>query len=166
MTLQYKKTGNTTELLNDLIKINDDRIACYQRAINETTHLDTDLKDLFSEIIKEGNQYRQQLLEKIEELNGNPKNRITISGLIHRAWQDLKVTFIGNTRSAIVGFCSYNEEIAQQSYKAALTMYPKISKDIKTLIEFQQYGLKRTFEAIKKCYEARNYLRRELMYFN
>ena len=47
-----------TELLNDLIKINNDRIAGYQRAIGEANDLDIDLKSVFDGMIKESEQYK------------------------------------------------------------------------------------------------------------
>ena len=109
--------------------------------------------------------FKQVLIDKIVELNGNPKDAITLSGVIHRAWLDLKVTFTGNTRNAILTFCEYNEDVAQHAYKAALNL-ANGKRHIYSVIEQQQRSLIRTCEAIRKCREARNYLTANLIYFN
>ena len=166
MVLTYRKTEQANVVLNDLIKINNDRIECYQQAISKTTHLDLDLSQLFSSIIAEGHAFKQQLIDKIVALNGNPKDAITLSGVIHRAWLDLKVTFTGNTRNAILTFCEYNEDVAQHAYSVALDFSQKKNAEVYALIEQQQRALKSSREAIKKCREARNYLAANLVYFN
>ena len=46
----------TTEVLNDLIMINNDRITGYERAIKELEGKDNDLKMLFLSMIDESRQ--------------------------------------------------------------------------------------------------------------
>ncbi|MFI5195601.1 MAG: PA2169 family four-helix-bundle protein [Chitinophagales bacterium] len=162
----YKKVEKASVVLNDLIKINNERIVCYQQAIDHAINLDIDFNHLFQEIIAECQRFNQQLINKINALDGNPKDNVSISGLIHRAWLDLKVTFTGNTRNAIINFCEYNEEVAQHAYKAALNVSAEMNNDIYTLIEQQQDTLKRTFASLKKCHEARPYSSPMLAYFN
>ena len=162
----YKKAEKASVVLNDLIKINNERIVCYQQAINQAVNLDIDFNHLFQEIIVEGQEFNQQLINKINEFDGNPKDNVSISGLIHRAWLDLKVTFTGNTRNAIMNFCEYNEEVAQHAYEAALNVSAEMNNDIYTLIEQQQDTLKRTFASLKKCHEVRSYSSPMLAYFN
>ena len=166
MLLTYKKAEKTNIVLNDLIKINNDRIECYQQAMDQGANLDMDMKILFKSIIAEGLQFKQELINKIKELEGNPKDAVTISGMIHRAWVDLKVTFTGNTRNAIINFCEYNEQVAQHAYKAALDMVPAMRDDIYQIVEKQQIALQQTYASVKKCHEAHNYLTSRLVYFN
>ena len=166
MLYTYKKAEKTSVILNDLIKINNERIMCYQQVIDHSANLDTDLKLLFQEIIKEGNQLKEQLVNKILELEGNPSDGVSISGLIHRAWLDLRVTFTGSSRNAVMNFCEYNEEVAQHAYKAALNVAADMNSSIYKLIEQQQMTLKRTFASIREYHEARSYSSRMLSYFN
>ena len=166
MLLTYKKIEKATVVLNDLIKINNDRMVCYQQAIDQGTNLDIDLKSLFKEIIAEGLTFKQELINTIKQLEGNPKDSVTISGMIHRAWIDLRVTFTGNTRNAMINFCEYNEQVAQHAYQAALNNLVKMRPDIYQMVENQQKALLRSYAAIKKCHEARNYLNPRLAYFN
>ena len=162
--------NNTAEktliVLNDLLRINNDRIACYERAMENEKNLDMDMKQMFRKIIDETNINKQQLIGRIRKLSRDPKDTTTLSGVLHRAWTDLKVTLIGNTRNAMINFCLYNEEITQHTYRAALNMPDKIEADVRELIEQQHQGLKKTYEEVKECREARNYLSPRLAYFN
>jgi uncharacterized protein (TIGR02284 family) len=154
----------TLVVLNDLVRINNDRIACYEQALSDDKNLDLDMKQLFKTIIEETNNNKLQLIGQVRKLSRNPKDTTTLSGVLHRAWTDLKVTLIGNTRNSIINFCLYNEEITQHTYRAALS--GKIDAEVRDLIELQQKQLARTYEAIKECREARNYLSSRLAYFN
>ena len=48
---------DTVDVLNDLIRINHDRIAGYERAINESKDIDVDLKGVFSRMAEESTLY-------------------------------------------------------------------------------------------------------------
>jgi hypothetical protein len=52
-------TTETIEVLNDLIQINNDRIAGYEKAIRETKPEDDDLKVLFATMIAESHRIRR-----------------------------------------------------------------------------------------------------------
>ncbi len=167
MLLTNKRSEKATVILNDLIKINNDRIGCYQQAMNKATSLDIDLERLFKNIISESIQLKEALIEKVKQLEGNPTDSASLSGMIHRAWVDLKVTFTGNTRNAVINFCEYNEEVAQQAYKVALDMLTSINdKEIYMIVQEQQAALLNSYSSIRKCHEAHNYLNTRLVYFN
>ena len=42
------------------------------------------------------------------------------SGAIHRAWLELKATFSGHSRHAILASCEFGEDAAQKAYESAL----------------------------------------------
>ncbi|PQJ09143.1 aldehyde dehydrogenase [Flavipsychrobacter stenotrophus] len=157
MTLSFNSAEKTIIILNDLIKINNDRIACYERAIGNEKNLDTDLKQIFSDVIAEANNNKQQLIDKVKSLSRNPKDASTLSGILHRAWTDLKVTLIGESRKAIINSCLYNEEIAQHTYEAALNVSGKMSEDVHTIIQQQHAGIKETYNHIKSYREVASY---------
>lgn len=166
MILSYNTAEKTIVALNDLIKINNDRIACYEQALGNERSLDADMKRIFKDVIAQTNDNKQQLINKVRSLSRNPKDTVTISGVLHRAWTDLKVTLVGNTRTSIINFCLYNEEIARHTYEAALNVTPKMSSDVYDLIANQHKDMKRTYELIKSYREARHYLSPSLVYFN
>src|ERR1044072_7016416 len=98
---------NTVEILNDLVKINNDRIAGYERAINEAKDLDVDLKALFEGMIRESQQYKSELVSQIQAIGGEVATDTTLSGKIYRAWMDVKATFTGSSRKAILENCEF-----------------------------------------------------------
>ncbi len=166
MTHSFMKTEKATIILNDLIKINNERVICYQLAIERAVNLDSDLTRLFKIVIAESLDFKQQLVNKINEHEGGPKTGVGLSGLIYRAWHDLKVILTGNTRNSIVNFCKYNEEVALHAYRAALNLSNAMTSDISELIERQQELLLRSFQSIKQLQEARPYSAHSLAYFN
>lgn len=52
------------EVLNDLIKINNDRIEGYKHAIEETKTMDSDLRRTFEVFIHDSEQYKKNSLGK------------------------------------------------------------------------------------------------------
>ena len=168
MTLKHATADSsaTLGLLNDLLKINNDRIAGYQLALDQSANLERGLRDEFKNIVAEALEYKGQLAEKIKELNGGEKAGGTILGKIYRAWIDLRVAFSGNTQKSILSSCQYNEEIALHTYNAALNQGVYLSGDIKQLIAEQEEGLRRTHSLMKKYRETRFIAEHSLMYFN
>ncbi|MBS1585423.1 MAG: PA2169 family four-helix-bundle protein [Bacteroidetes bacterium] len=147
-------TEQVCELLNDLLKINNDRIAGYQRAIGETKNLDIDLKALFEGMIKESEQYKTELAQLIGKYGGTIEDDTTTSGKIYRAWMDVKATFTGSDRKAILASCEFGEDAAQRAYESALATDLPLDEECRTLIVEQQQALKNSHDVIKKTLEA------------
>ena len=53
-----EKSKEVVEVLNDLVMINNDRIAGYERAIKELKENDDDLKSLFDQMIIESQKIK------------------------------------------------------------------------------------------------------------
>ncbi len=169
MLLRYPKVDKrdkTVEVLNDLLKINSDRIAGYQMALDQSKNIDPGIRAEFKKIVSDGIGYRQQLIDTIARLNGDAKTGTTFFGKIYRAWTDLKVTFSVSTQKSVIASCIYNEEIALQVYNAALNLNIAMSDDIKELIEAQEKELRATHSHIRKYREARQMTDFRLVYFN
>ena len=75
-----------TELLNDLIRINNDRIEGYEKAISETDEIDMDLKAIFSKMENESRDNVRELNAAVETLGETPAEGTTVSGKIYRTW--------------------------------------------------------------------------------
>lgn len=157
MTLSFNSSEKTIITLNDLIKINNDRIACYERAMGKEQNLDSELNRIFRDVIVETNSNKQLLMDKVMNLSRGHKDMVTLSGILHRAWTDLKVTLVGDTRKAIINSCLYNEEIAQHTYEAALNVSGKMGDDVRSLIQQQLTSIKKTYNLIKGYREVASY---------
>ena len=142
------------EVLNDLVQINNDRIAGYERAIKESKDLDVDLKALFEGMIRESEQYKSKLAEKIGALGEEATTSTTISGSIYRAWMDVKATFTGSSRKAILENCEFGEDAWRRAYEAALSSDSEMSAEVRQLITEQYNAEKSSHDLIKKYRDA------------
>lgn len=146
----------TAEVLNDLIQINNDRIRGYEKAAEETSVKDADLRSLFNEMIEESrlivSELSSQVLRKGEEL----AEGTTMKGKIYRAWMDVKATFSGNNRKTILASCEYGEDAAQKAYAEALN--EDIPAEIRLLLTQQKSNLKRSHDKIKRMRDAQTAL--------
>ncbi len=142
------------EVLNDLVKINNDRIAGYQRAISESKDLDVDLKTIFEGMIRESEQYKSDLEAQIRSTGGDVATDTTISGKLYRAWMDVKATFTGSSRQAILENCEFGEDAWRRAYEAAMASEVEMSAGIRQLISGQYNSEKNSHDLIKKYRDA------------
>jgi uncharacterized protein (TIGR02284 family) len=138
----------TVEILNDLIEINNDRIAGYDRAIKESTEENADLKPLFEHMIHESHECKLALATEVLVLKGETAEGTTNSGKIYRAWMNVKATFTGHDRHSILADCEKGEDAAQVAYKTALAdeALPHYLHD---MIAGQQSKLKLSHDKVK-----------------
>ena len=140
----------TVEVLNDLIEINNDRVTGYEKAVEEAKNIDIDLQAIFSKMADESRKYKAELAGEVTNLGGEPSKDTTNLGKIYRAWMDVKATFTGKDRHAILASCEYGEDAAQKAYKEALASSAEIDTDTRQLIVKQQETLKISHDLIKK----------------
>ncbi|MDN5285433.1 MAG: NAD-dependent aldehyde dehydrogenase [Mucilaginibacter sp.] len=110
----------TIDVLNDLVQINNDRIAGYERAMKEAGDENADLKAFFTRYISDSHQCKMELGTEIQALGEDMDTDSTTSGKIYRAWMDVKAAFTGHDRKAILESCEFGEDAAQRAYKEAL----------------------------------------------
>jgi uncharacterized protein (TIGR02284 family) len=117
--------------LNDLIRINNDRIAGYQKAVENTE--ETGLNLLFNEYIDQSKNNVSELREYIHVLGGDPADGTTLSGKFYHAWMDVKAAFINKDRHSILSDCERGEDIAKKAYRTALDDKELIWEDEKVV---------------------------------
>jgi uncharacterized protein (TIGR02284 family) len=144
----------TAEVLNDLIRINNDRIAGYEKAAKETEPKDVDLHAVFRQMSAESRSYVNDLSKYVATSDRKVETDTTVAGKIYRTWMDLKATFTGNDRKAILASCEYGEDAAQKAYDTALSSDAELSTEIRQLIMDQKTSLKRSHDIVKKMRDA------------
>lgn len=142
-----QNTTETIEVLNDLIQINNDRIAGYEKAIKETKTEDDDLKVLFATMIAESHRIRIALSTEVQALGASIEQGTTTTGKIYRAWMDVKSAFGGTSRHAILASCEAGEDSAQKAYRAALAH--DLPSFIRDLLTQQQEALRASHDEVK-----------------
>jgi uncharacterized protein (TIGR02284 family) len=142
------------EVLNDLIMINNDRTKGYENASEEAKSIDVDLHATFNKMANESRKYAAELSNEVQRLGGEPAIGTTNSGKIFRAWMDVKATFSGKDRQAILESCEFGEDAAQKAYRDALASDAEIGAKTRQLIAEQQSSLTTSHDIIKKYRDA------------
>jgi uncharacterized protein (TIGR02284 family) len=149
-----KTNEKTYEMLNDLVQINNDRVAGYEKAAKETQVEDADLRSLFVSMAADSRSYANELSQHLALSSEDPAQGTTLKGKIYRAWMDVKATFSGKGRKAILASCEYGEDAAQKAYNDALSSDAEIPTEIRQLIMDQKTKLKKSHDKIKQMRDA------------
>ncbi len=115
------KNEEIVEDLNELVKINNDRIQGYMKALEDTK--DTQLDHLFNEMIVQSQNFRSQLADHIVRIDGHAVTDATstdISSKIHRAWIDIKAAVTGKDRDTVLSSVTFGENAAIEAYEEAI----------------------------------------------
>jgi|GEM_PF-738986 len=103
--------------LNDLIRINKDRITGYRQRIATTA--DDDLEELMSQMIYQSYQHIDELTYNIYKLGGKPARPDSIAGQFYHSWTDLKAFIFKETRKKMLDYCEFCEDVVKAIYQKA-----------------------------------------------
>jgi uncharacterized protein (TIGR02284 family) len=148
-----KKTEKVIEVLNDLIRINIDRIEGYEKEAHEEKTTDIDLRNTFNKMATESRSFVNALHAEVLRLGGAPVSKTTISGKIYLYWLDTKANFMGgytgNDILSVLSVCESGEDAVQTAYNEALESGIEFPDNIQGLIERQHFALKASHELIR-----------------
>lgn len=136
-------------VLNDLIKINNDRIEGYQRALEETKDTDVDLRAMCKQMADQSMKYVNELTQEVARLGEDATTSTTLSGKAYRVWMDLKAAVTGHSRKTVLENCEFGEDAAQKAYDAALESDSYMTTDIRQLIATQKSELKTSHDLVR-----------------
>lgn len=149
---------NPTEVamaLNDLIKVNNDRIAGYNKAMKLTKN--EELKTLFNRLAQDSSKNIHELSTQIIRIHSNPVEGLSLQGKVYRTWMNMKALFTGNDDHSILSDCEYGETIVLENYnKIELDNIFSMGTVINMLIEQQKSRIIYGHEVVKRL---RNSLR-------
>jgi uncharacterized protein (TIGR02284 family) len=138
-------------ILNDLVRINYDRIEGYEKAIEEIKDFsETEIKTVFLTMAEESRKHRGELTQAVIQLGGEPATDTSTAGDIYRVWMDVKTTFAGNDVLASLQLCEYGEDKALAAYKTALASDVTWPTAIRATIEKERASLKSSHDRIKR----------------
>jgi uncharacterized protein (TIGR02284 family) len=150
------KNDKTVEVLNKLLEINNDRLLGYETASKETD--EQDLKTLFAQLANTSLRCKQELVDEINSLGGQPIEGTKTSGKFFRAWMDVKAALTGKNRNAIISSCEFGEDKAIETYKNVLMddiLY--LSTRQLTLIRAQYALLKTDHDTVRSLRDTLKY---------
>lgn len=141
----HQKTCN---VLNDLIKINIDRVEEYTRASNEYKDNAAELESTFQQMIEQSRNYITCLNNLFTKYGGAVVDGTVTMGKIYRIWADLQITFSADDKKNIIDACKFSEDAAQKVYKKALEEY-ELGEEARSLIAKQKNSLLDSHDLIK-----------------
>ena len=142
------------EVLNDLIEINNDRIDGFTRAAKDLGEGDADLKAVFDKFAADSRKNVQELSAAVGQAGGDVETGNSATGTIHRAWLDVKATFTGHDRKAVLSECERGEDAIKKAYRDALSDDNGLTGEQSQLIATQQQGVNEGHDSIKALRDA------------
>ena len=139
----------TIDVINDLIKINNDRVAGFEKAGTDLEGDDNGLIAVFNKLSGESRQYVVELTDIAQQYGGEPVAGTSTSGDLHRAWIDIKTTFTGNDLLAVLNECERGEDAAKAAYRDALDPENELNPELAQVLQMQQQGITEGHDLIK-----------------
>lgn len=136
------------DVINKLIKLNNDRVAGFEQAGTDLEDNDNRLIPIFRQLANESRQYSAELTGLALQY-GNPDNGTTTSGDLHRAWIDIKTSFTCNNLQAVLDECERGEDAIKAAYREALDAGDELNPEVIQLLQRQQQGIENGHNLIK-----------------
>src|SRR4051812_3246364 len=102
-------TENANSVINDLIEINNDRVAGFEKVIADIKDENIDLKAIFQSYAEQSRTNGQQLAALVGSVD-EVETGNSVSGTLHRAWIDVKSLFGGSDRESILSEAERGED--------------------------------------------------------
>jgi uncharacterized protein (TIGR02284 family) len=128
----------TIEVLNKLVRINNDRIEGYESALKET--FEEDLKTMFSRFAQTSSKCKNELVDEIYKLGGDPDEGKHATGRFFGVWADMKVALVEHDRKTIFDSCEFGEDMTIGTYGKVLYDASHLSIGLHNMVQMQ-YGL-------------------------
>ena len=130
-----------TDVVNELIKLNNDRVAGFEKAGADLEGNDNALTVVFNKLSGESRQYAAELTALARQYGGEPAEGTSATGDLHRAWIDIKSTFTGSDLLAILNECERGEDAIKAAYRDALNPENELSPELAQVLQRQQQGI-------------------------
>jgi len=146
-----KKTDINVVMLNDLLKINMDRVERYKKAGYDT--VDSELKSVFYAIADESRKNITDISMLMMKAYGPSKTDKPVNtGKIYKAWMEVKSKFSGTWRNNLLNSCEFGELAAISAYTMA--KIETVNTGILELLNRQMEAFKASMEVIKSYRQA------------
>lgn len=151
-----KTAEKSIEILNDLIEINNDRVAGFTHAAQELQEKDLDLRALFMELRGESRRNVHELGSAINKNGGEVEMGMSAGGAIHRMWLDVKSAFSGHDRKTVLEECERGEDAIKKAYQAALSTESGLAPEFIEIVTRQQQRVIEVHNHIKALRDSQD----------
>ncbi|WP_343691107.1 PA2169 family four-helix-bundle protein [Chitinophaga sp.] len=146
-------TSNDIHVLNNLIELNNDRIAGFEKAVADIKDENIDLKELFLKFAAQSRKNTQELTALVATSGGEVETGNTAAGTLHRVWIDIKSLFGGTDRGSILSEAERGEDAIKKAYQDA-SVDNDISAKVLELVRSQAVEINAAHDAIKALRDA------------
>src|ERR1700743_461442 len=145
----WKISGQNKKILhalNELIRINIDRITAYEKASHDEVTPEPEIREVFYRLGTDSRAYVNTLHAEVIALGGAPVTQTTITGKIYLHCLDGKNSFEGPDTPARLDACIAAEAAIQKAYQQALDEQNHLPERIYQVVENQLWGLERAHQ--------------------
>ena len=142
---------NNPEIINDLIKINNDRIEGYKTASDLANNMGVDsLGGIFGKYMQQSKQFIEELTPYVKLEGEEPTESTMMSGKLFRLWMNVKVNISGNDKRSLLESCEKGEDAFKDTYKKILEEdNDQLSVEVKNILLKQLDKQLEAHDAIK-----------------
>jgi uncharacterized protein (TIGR02284 family) len=141
----YKMADNVISTLNDLVETSKDGEQGFRTAAEDTKS--AELRAVFLARAEDCARGAADLQHVISRLGGNPQERGSIAGAVHRGWVNLKSAASGRSDLSILEECERGEDVAKARYRKALD--EKLPEDIRSIVQKQYDAVLRNHDQVR-----------------
>ena len=136
-------------VLNNLIETCEDGVKGFRDAAEAIGN--PRAKEVFHTRIEYIERAESDLKAAVRRLGGDPEDRGSATGAIHRGWLNLKAAVTGKDDEAIVAECERGENAAVERYEDALEK--DLPADIRLLVDKQYRGTLQNRDRIRELHQ-------------
>jgi uncharacterized protein (TIGR02284 family) len=148
-----KKSKKIIELLNDLVRINIDRVAGYEKGTHADKGVDPGVRNIFYKLAMQSRSYINELHAEVLHLGGSPVGSDSNPGELYPIWLEFKVDFSGKDTQSLLMASEAGETAVQKAYQFVLDKETDLPYNIVCLIRDQQIALKKAFDLVKRYHD-------------
>jgi hypothetical protein len=135
-------------VLNDLIRINTDRIGELKKRINDLGN-NSEIVPLFKRLMKESVEFKEQLIHEAQKKGGAVITNVVGNSGIYDAWKELKGWLQQKNDLSILEMVQFDIKAALMVYKEAVFVVANIPADTLDLIATQKAHLREDWAKIE-----------------
>lgn len=147
--MQNNNIEALAETLNELIRINYDRVYGYEKAASDTEKVDIDLKAIFKEYADVSRGFITYWQQQVRELGQEPAADSTVRGKVYRMWMGVKSAVTDHDRESILHSCVFGENAAIEAYDEALATNTHLPDEHRLEIVDQKAKLQAAHKAME-----------------
>lgn len=135
-------------ILQELVEINNDRVAGFDKANQDIKDENVDLKVVFTKYADQSRRFAQELSAEVGKLGEDVDTDKSVAGTLHRAWIDIKSVFSGGDRKSILEEAERGEDAIKAAYKKALEEV-EMTGELRQVLTAQAEEIKEGHDTIK-----------------